>query len=42
MNVVRIDSERSGRAGSFVVTGLVKRFGADIALPDLLVAFGLM
>ena len=36
--VVRIDCERCGRAGSYRKGGLVARLGADIALPDLLVA----
>ena len=34
---VPIDCERCGRAGSYRRDGLVARFGADIALPDLLV-----
>ena len=37
-NVVRIGCERCGRAGSYRRDGLVARFGADIALPDLLLA----
>jgi hypothetical protein len=39
LNVVRIDCERCDRAGSYSRDGLVTRFVADIALPDLLVAF---
>jgi len=35
---VRIDCERCGRAGSYRRDGLLARFGADIAQPDLLVA----
>ena len=38
LNVVRIECERCGRAGSYRHDGLVAQFGADIALPDLLVA----
>jgi len=38
LDVVRIDCQRCGRAGSYRRDGLVARFGADIALPDLLVA----
>ena len=37
LDVVRIDCERCGRAGSYRRDGLVKRFGADIALPTLVV-----
>jgi hypothetical protein len=37
-NVVRIDCERCGRAGSYRRDGLVARFGADAALPDVLIA----
>jgi hypothetical protein len=37
-DIVRIDCERCGRAGSYRRDGLVARFGADIALPNLLVA----
>ena len=37
-DVVRIDCERCGRAGSYRWDGLMARFGTDIALPDLLVA----
>ena len=36
--VVRVDCERCGRAGSYRKEGLVARFGADIALPDVLMA----
>ena len=36
--VVRIDCERCGRAWSYRLAGLIERFGADIALPDLLMA----
>jgi len=38
LNVVRIDCQRCNRAGSYRRDGLVARFGADIALPDLLLA----
>jgi hypothetical protein len=38
LDVVRIECERGGRAGSYRRDGLVARFGIDIALPDLLVA----
>jgi hypothetical protein len=38
LDVVRIDCERCGRAGSYRRDGLMARFGPDIALPDLLVA----
>jgi hypothetical protein len=38
LDVVRIECERCGRAGSYSLDGLIVRFGADIALPDLLVA----
>jgi len=38
LDVVRIECERCGRAGSYRRDGLVARFGADIALPDLLLA----
>jgi hypothetical protein len=38
LDVVRIECERCNRAGSYRRDGLVERFGADIALPDLLVA----
>lgn len=37
-DVVRIECERCGRAGRYRLDGLVTRFGADIALPDLLLA----
>ncbi len=33
LDVVRIDCERCGRAGSYRREGLKARFGADIALP---------
>jgi len=36
LDVVRIDCERCGRAERYRKDGLVARFGADIALPDLL------
>jgi hypothetical protein len=36
--VVRIECERCARAGTIARTGLLARFGADIALPNLLVA----
>ena len=35
-DVVRIECERCSRAGSYALAGLLARFGADIALPDLL------
>ncbi len=35
---VRVDCERCGRAGSYRLDGLIARFGADAALPDVLVA----
>ena len=38
LDVVRIECERCNRAGSYRLGGLVERFGADIALPDLLMA----
>jgi hypothetical protein len=38
LDVVRIDCERGGRAGSHRRDGLVARFGTDITLLDLLVA----
>jgi hypothetical protein len=38
LDFVRIECERSSRVGSCRRDGLVARFGADIALPDLLVA----
>jgi hypothetical protein len=38
LDVVRIDCERCGRAESYRRDGLMARFVADIALPDLLVA----
>jgi hypothetical protein len=37
-DVVRIERERCGRAESYRRDVLVARFGADIALPDLLLA----
>jgi hypothetical protein len=37
-DVVRIEWEHCGRAGSYRRDGLVARFGADIALPDRLLA----
>ena len=36
--VVRIGCDRCGRAGSYRLDGLVERFGADAALPDVLLA----
>jgi hypothetical protein len=36
LDVVRIECERCGRAGSYRRGGLLARFGADIALSDLL------
>ncbi len=36
--VVRIDCPRCNRAGSYRRDGLVARFGADAALPDVLMA----
>jgi len=38
LNVVRIECQRGGRAGSYRRDGLMARFGPDIAVPDLLVA----
>jgi L-alanine-DL-glutamate epimerase-like enolase superfamily enzyme len=38
LDVVRIECERCGRAGSYRRDGLMARFGPDIALPDLLAA----
>ena len=38
LDVVRIERQRCGRAGSYRGDGRMARFGADIALPDLLVA----
>jgi hypothetical protein len=38
LNVVRIDCPRSNRAGSYRRDGLMARFGADAALPDVLMA----
>ncbi len=37
-DLVRIDCPRCDRAGSYRRDGLMARFGADIALPDLLLA----
>lgn len=34
--VVRIECSRCGRAGRYVLAGLIERFGADAALPDVL------
>ncbi len=34
--IVRIDCERCGRAGRYRLVGLIERFGADAALPDVL------
>jgi hypothetical protein len=34
--IVRIDSQRCGRAGSYRLAVLMERFGPDIALPNLL------
>jgi hypothetical protein len=36
LDVVRIDCERCGRAGRYALAGLVERFGADAAGPDVL------
>jgi hypothetical protein len=36
--VVRIDCPRCERAGSYRLNGLLARFGADAALPDVLMA----
>jgi len=38
LDVVRIECERCGRAGSYRRDGLMARFGPDIAPHDLLVA----
>jgi hypothetical protein len=38
LDVVHIDCERCGRAGRYAKARLMARFGADIALPDVLVA----
>ncbi len=38
LSVVRIERRRCGRTGSYRLDGLMARFGADVALPDLLVA----
>jgi hypothetical protein len=38
LDVVRIDCQRCGRAGSYRREGLIERFGADAALPDVLIA----
>ena len=35
-DVVHISCERCGRAGSYRRDGLIQRFGADTALPDVL------
>jgi hypothetical protein len=35
-DVVRIDCERCGRAGRYALAGLIERFGADAAGPDVL------
>ena len=37
-DVVRIECERCGRAGRYRLHGLIERFGADAALPDVLLA----
>ena len=37
-DVVYITCERCGRYGRYRLDGLIERFGADIALPDLLMA----
>ena len=39
--LVRIDCLRCERAGSYRLDGLVARFGADAALPDVLMALAL-
>ena len=41
LNVVRIDCPRCERAGSYRRDGLLARFGADAALPDVLMALAL-
>lgn len=33
---VRIECPRCGRAGRYALVGLIERFGADAALPDVL------
>ncbi len=38
LNVVRIDCPRCERAGRYRLAGPVARFGADAALPDVLMA----
>jgi hypothetical protein len=35
-DVVRIECERCGRAGRYALAGLIERFGADAAGPDVL------
>jgi hypothetical protein len=37
LDVVRIECERCGRAGSYALARLIERFGADAAMPDVLV-----
>jgi hypothetical protein len=37
-DVVRIECERCGRAGRYALAGLIERFGANAAGPDVLVA----
>jgi hypothetical protein len=34
--VVRIECTRCGRSGRYALSGLIERFGADAALPDVL------
>jgi hypothetical protein len=38
LDVVRLECPRCDRAGSHRKEGLLARFGADIALPDILMA----
>jgi hypothetical protein len=35
-DVVRVDCERCGRAGRYALARLIERFGADAAMPDVL------
>lgn len=36
--VVRIDCEHCGRAARYALAGLIERFGAEAALPDVRIA----
>jgi hypothetical protein len=36
LDVVRINCERCGRDGRYALAGLIERFGADAAVPDVL------